>query len=130
MLKISEAVSLGIHACVIIAGHGADKTNVGKMAETLKASRAHLAKVMQRLVKAGLISSTRGPQGGFVLNNSPDRIRLKEIYEAIEGQLPEGECLFEKKVCGRANCPMGNLLRKINQEVNDYLTGTNIKDLI
>ena len=71
ILRISDAASLGIHACALIAENGKKKINVSVMADQLKASKAHLAKVMQRLVKSGIVSSTRGPLGGGL----PERAR-------------------------------------------------------
>jgi DNA-binding IscR family transcriptional regulator len=46
-----------------------------------------LPKVLQRLAQVGFLSSTRGPNGGFVLRKKPADINLLQIYEAIEGKL-------------------------------------------
>ena len=49
----------------LLAAHPRERMSAGRIAELLGASQAHLAKVMQRLVKAGLVDSVRGPGGGF-----------------------------------------------------------------
>ena len=64
VVQLSEASSIGIHAMVLIA-QSEVHMNVSDLAERIGASRNHLAKVMQRLVKDGFVKSSRGPTGGF-----------------------------------------------------------------
>lgn len=130
ILKISEAVSLAIHAVIITALKKDERVSTSEIAEAIEASEAHLAKVMQRLVKAGIVKSNRGPGGGFVLADKPSKIKLIDIYIAIEGCFPHSNCLFEKKICGRRECFLGGFLRKINTECSDYFKNTTVGDLI
>lgn len=130
ILKISEAVSLGIHAVIITALNKDERISTPEIASAIEASEAHLSKVMQRLVKAGIVKSNRGPGGGFVLAEKPSKIRLLDIYLAIEGDFPHGNCLFEKKICGKRPCFLGDFLRKINAECSDYFKNTTVGDLI
>lgn len=129
VLKISEAVSLGIHACIIIA-KSEDRISASEIADMLKASEAHLAKVLQRLVRSGLIFSNRGPGGGFKLAKEAADIRLMEIYEAIDGEMPLRNCLFEKPACDGKKCSLYGLLNKINSEVKNYFSDTSLADLL
>lgn len=129
VLKISEAVALGIHACVIIA-KAESRVSASEIAEMLKASEAHLAKVLQRLVRAGLILSNRGPKGGFTLAKASGDISLMEIYEAIDGEMPLRDCLFEKPACDGKNCSLYGLLNKVNSEVKNYFSKTSLSDLL
>ena len=129
VLKISEAVSLGIHACVIIA-KSENRISASEIAEILKASEAHLAKVLQRLVRSGMIFSNRGPKGGFKLAKKAADIHLMEIYEAIDGEMPLHNCLFEKPVCDGKKCSLYGLLNRINNEVKSYFSKTSLADLL
>ena len=45
----------------------------------------YLEQIFQRLRRAGLVTSKRGPGGGYTLSRSPDRITLREVVEAVEG---------------------------------------------
>lgn len=131
ILKISEAVSLGIHACIIIAKSQNSKISANKIAESLSASEDHLAKVLQRLVKAKIISSNRGPKGGFILARKPSEISLMEIYEAIDGEMPvKNNCLFEKPACKSSVCPLYELLSKVNKDVKEYFAQKSLAELI
>lgn len=130
IFRISDAASLAIHAMMLLSVTDAKQPiSVAVMAERLGVSRAHLAKVFQRLAKADFVHSTRGPQGGFVLSRNADSIFLVEIYEIIEGPLRDVECLLGQPVCAGKCCVLGGLLHKIHSEVHDYFTKTRLSDI-
>jgi Rrf2 family protein len=129
-LKFSEAFVLALHSVVIIAKNGDSKTSVQVIAEELRASVAHLQKVMQRLVKANLIKSSRGPKGGYLLVAKPESLHLIEVYEAIEGKLVLCNCLFSSPVCDGKSCILGSLTSSVNKQVWDYLTNKTVKDVL
>jgi len=129
ILRISEAVSIGFHAMVLMARFPDKVLSSKYMALTLKVSEAHLSKVMQRLVRAGLLKSTRGPKGGFQLKEDGDKVTFLQIYEAVEGPVKFNNCLFESPVCGGVCCIMGNLLEKINRIFRDHLANKTLSQL-
>jgi len=100
-----------------------------ELASLFDVSEAHLSKVMQRLVRGGLLKSTRGAYGGFVLARDGGSISLLEVYEAVDGPVSLSECLFEKPVCKSGRCIMGSLVSDTNKRVRDYLSGTMLSDL-
>ncbi len=126
VLKISEAASLGIHAMLILARDPSKTSSAGEISRVMDVSEAHLAKVLQRLVRVELVKSTRGPKGGFSLGKPADQISLLEIYEAIEGKLAEVKCLLHKPVCKKAECVFGDLIQQINRQVCEHLTKTKL----
>ncbi len=129
ILRISEAAAIGVHAVAALAARHEGRLSSHEMADAMKASEAHLAKVMRKLVTAGLVSSERGPSGGFSLARPPAKISLLEVYEAIEGKFPSGHCLFASPVCKGKGCPLGGFIGKINKDALDYFKSTNIESL-
>ena len=129
ILRISEAAAIGIHAVVALAGSDTKRLSGHELANGMKASEAHLLKVMRHLVKAGIVSSERGPTGGFALAKEPERIPLIDVYEAIEGTFPNGACLFASPVCGGKSCPMGEFICGINREAMNYFLKTTVGHL-
>lgn len=125
-VHVSEAASLGIHAMALLASDEPVTVSARAIANRLDASEAHLAKVLQRLTKAGLLRSMRGPSGGFVLRRNPSEISLLEIYEAIEGPMGKNICLFERPICDGKQCIFGGLLSTISKQVRDYLASTTL----
>ncbi|MBN1344689.1 MAG: Rrf2 family transcriptional regulator [Phycisphaerae bacterium] len=125
MLKVSEAASLGLHTAAVLAADPDRTLTTSEIAGGLNVSENHLSKVLQRMVKTGLIRSTRGPRGGFRLNRAPEEISLREIYEAIDGPMRQAACLFSRPVCD-GNCILGDLLTSVNRQVRDYFSQTKL----
>ena len=129
IIRFSDASSLAFHAMAYLARTPEAHQTVGHIAGLLRGSEAHLSKVMQRLQRAGLVSSTRGPGGGYRLERPADTITLLTVYEVVEGPLDEVECLLETPVCRPGTCILGDLLVRVNRQVNDYLSQTVLSDL-
>lgn len=122
LFTLSEASSIGLHGLVLIAKseHG---LNVMDIAEKIDSSKHHVAKVLQRLVKAGFLSSHRGPGGGFYLKKPAGEISLLEIYETIEGKIVITDCPLDKPVCPFDKCIINNITGRMTGEFKDYLNG-------
>lgn len=129
LLKISEASVLALHAMIYIAVKNEDMATNSEIAEFLNASENHLSKVLQRLTKAGLVKSIRGPKGGFVLGRDSSEITVREIYELFEGAMDTGDCLMRTPVCGN-NCVFGDLLTRVNAMVTEFMTATTLGDAV
>lgn len=129
IVTYSEAASIGMHGMVLIARAG-EIMNVQKITEITGSSKHHVAKVMQRLVKDGLLISNRGPQGGFMLNEEPKNITLLRIYESIEGEVKILECPHEKPVCPFGKCILGNVVPQMTTLFRDQLASTTLFDLL
>jgi Rrf2 family transcriptional regulator, nitric oxide-sensitive transcriptional repressor len=129
ILRFSDAVSLAFHAMAYLAQTPDEHHTVGHIAGLIQCSEAHLSKVMQRLHRTGLVSSTRGPKGGYRLEGPASAITLLIVYEVVEGPLDEMECLLETPVCRPGACVLGDLLVRVNRQINDYLSQTKLSDL-
>jgi Rrf2 family protein len=129
MLRISDAASLAMHAMFLMAEEPAKVLSTHEIATKLGVSEAHLAKVMQRLHKAGLLRSVRGPKGGFLPARPAGDVMLLEVYEVIDGPLSPSACLLGKPVCNGAECILGKLLGDVNRQVRSYLASTKLSDL-
>ena len=130
ILNISEAASLGIHAMAYLAHRkGGAPVTTAAIAAAYGFSEAHLSKVFQRLSKAGLVRSARGPHGGFRLSRAPSRITLREIHDALDGPFAKSDCLLGKPRCGLDRCVLGDLVSDVHKRVADHLAGTTLADV-
>ncbi len=129
LVHFSEAASLALHAMVLIAKSD-NHINVNSIAEEMGASRNHLAKVLQQLVKHNYLRSVRGPSGGFILNKPADEISILEIYEAIEGIIDVPECPLDRKICPFDKCLMNGLVNDVTMQFKNYFKEQSLEDFV
>lgn len=121
IVSLSEAASIALHGMILIAREKKGM-NVTKIAEMTSTSKHHVAKVMQRLVKSGYLTSHRGPNGGFELKVTPEEINFLDIYENIEGKIEINTCPMDKPVCPFDKCILNNVTSKMSKEFREYLS--------
>ena len=129
IVTLSEAGSIAIHAIVLIA-RAKDIINVKQIADATQASRHHVAKVLQRLVKSGLLYSIRGPKGGFYMRKNPKDINLLSIYELIEGDVEASDCMMDYPMCPFDKCLMGTLVKDLTEEFKVQMQKMTVSDYI
>ncbi|MEU1125969.1 Rrf2 family transcriptional regulator [Streptomyces sp. NPDC005899] len=84
-MRTSNGVEWAIHTLLNLAVVGGGPVGSGRLADAHGLPAAYLNKQLQQLVKAGLLTSTPGPRGGFRLARPLEAITLLDVVEAIEG---------------------------------------------
>jgi Rrf2 family protein len=129
-LRVSEAASIAMHTMGVLGADPDTAMTAGQIASRLNVSHAHLSKVLQRLGRAGLLNSVRGPGGGFRLARPAGEITLLSVYEAVEGPLSLTDCLLGDRRCKGGKCIFGGLLASVNRQFEQYLRKTRVTDLV
>ncbi|AGK95161.1 RrF2 family transcriptional regulator [Clostridium pasteurianum] len=91
-----------------------------------------LLKLLRKLIKAGIIKSYRGINGGYALLKEPIDINLRNIIEAIEGPITINRCLYDKDTCSASkgdNCAIHGALYKVQSNMIHDLEKINFEDL-
>ena len=89
-----------------------------------------LAKLVQILVKAGILSSIKGRGGGLKFVRSPEDITLAEVVKTIDGQQVFQSCIFGLQNCdGTRNCPIHSVWGPIRDQIINFLENTTVADL-
>ena len=125
LLNISEGAFLAMHSLAMIARKQPERLNVKVLAEELNASQAHLAKVFQKLGKAGIVKSVRGPAGGFILDKPAEEISFLDIYEIMDGKISLGTCPLGKGHCAFDICIFNDDFNRLSNDI--YQTYKKIK---
>jgi len=130
ILKITGAANLALHATSYLAVHH-DSTPISttEIAKQFKVSEDHLRKVFQRLTRAGIVETVRGPHGGIRLKGKASNISLLNVYEAMEGPLTGTGCLLGCKKCGYNVCIFGDLFDTVNGQIREYFSKTLLSSL-
>ncbi len=117
LLNLSEGTYLALHGLVLIANKQPERISIKYIAVHLDASMNHLAKIFQKLSKAGIVNSIRGPQGGFELNRDPKYISFLEIIELFEGTIEVEGCPFGKSKCPFRSCIVDGKVFESTKEI-------------
>lgn len=130
LLNIPESLSIALHTCLWIADDSRTYRTSPTIAQELGFSYNHFAKVVQRLVRAGLLETERGPKGGIRLARAPKAITMLEIYEAAGGDpQPAHRCLLDPSICKGCACGIGHLIARENQRLFKQMKQTSLASL-
>jgi len=105
--------------------------SVTEIAHAMHIPKSFLAKILQRLVKSNILTSTRGVNGGFQLAQKTSDISLLSIMEAIQGPAGINLCAVDSKKCKlSANCSVHPVWVDIRKEVERRLKKQTIAELL
>lgn len=103
---------------------------VGEISDVKLIPKSFLAKILQKLVKAGVVESIRGAKGGFRLVRKPSEITIFDIIEIMEGPIIMNSCAMDKASCDLSNtCSIHPVWVDIRKKIVKQLKETNFKDL-
>ena len=125
MLKLTKKADYALMAMK----HLADQTDEGTrsasakdVADSFGIPPEALAKILQRLVKAGLLHSKHGTNGGYTLARDAGKITAFEVIRAIDGPLFITSCVTVRGECGQSDrCTIREPLRKVNESIEAVL---------
>ncbi|GAB1456540.1 MAG: Rrf2 family transcriptional regulator [Spirochaetia bacterium] len=129
IVHFSDAALIAVHALSGLAASPDHLVQSKDLAAMLDASEHHLAKVMQRLVRSGIVRSAKGPSGGFALDKPADTISFRDAIEAVDGPISGDFCPFRTDKCHPDNCIFGEDISRHASELIEYLSQRTIADV-
>ena len=94
-------------------------------------SKKYLEQIIPIFNKSGILSTTRGSQGGYRLAKSPDKYTVGEILRLTEGSLAPVSCIEQEPRCVQsADCAMLPVWQGLYQKINEYLDGITLQDIL
>jgi len=131
MLKLTKKADYGLMAMKHLAErapHGA--CSAKDVADAYGIPQEALAKILQRLVKAGLLHSQNGMNGGYTLARDPSTISAFEVIRAIDGPLFITSCITVRGECDQTNrCTIKEPLRRVNESIEQVLRHISISEM-
>ncbi len=123
----SEAGNLAVHSCAVLAALEEERpVSARELAEGLGVSESHLRKVLQTLVRKGILESGRGAAGGFGLAKSASSVSLAGILEAVGSMPSPGGCLLGMPVCPAGSCVFKELNTEIGSMIEKAMRSTTL----
>ncbi len=130
-MRLSTRVRYACRAMVDLAiYHDEGPVTLEKLAEDTAIPPKYLAKIIQELRRSGLICSVRGAHGGYLMAGPADRVRLLDIWEALEGPVCPVECLEHPEGCDRVTeCVTRDVWSDLRDAVTQVLASTTVAEL-
>ena len=134
---LSNSCRYGIRAVIYLASQrsGNLKTGIKQISNDLDLPTPFLAKILQQLAKQKILSSSKGPHGGFSLLRDPHEITLLDIVNTIDGYDTFTNCVMHKGTCVGINmekkfCPLHEDYEKTRSELIRLFSNRTIYDLV
>jgi len=131
MLQLTRDGEYAVRAVLFLASQPLGKISlISEISKVQDVPKSYLAKIMQHLVKVGLVNSRRGAKGGFFLARPADRITLRQTIEAVEGPIYLNVCLIRKGECPRDEiCPVHPVWREAQEKLFSVLESKTMAQL-
>ncbi len=127
---ISQTVEYALRAVVTIAQHEGRPCTSRKIADITQVPSAYLSKLMQGLVRGGLVHSQRGLHGGFVLTKTPDELSIYDVVEIVDPIKRISECPLGIQAHGATLCPLHRRLDQAMEVTEQILRDTTISEML
>ncbi len=124
MLKLTKKADYGLIAMRHLAEHAdLGACSAKDLAEMYSIPQEALAKILQRLTKAGLLTSQYGTNGGYTLARNPRHISAFEVIRAIDGPLFMTSCSAHSNDCDQSDrCTVREPLRRVSRSIEEVLS--------
>ncbi len=123
-----KAAKYAVMALVELAARGnGGPVQIRALAAASRVPQPFLAKLIPQLVRAGIISSTRGKRGGIAFARPPEEVSLAQVIRAVEGDRLATDCPFTVAPCGgKEGCPLAPLWDTVRDSLVAFLEDTKL----
>jgi len=130
-MSLSSTTQYALRAVLYVAEHGTnDPVPVDAIAADLRVPRNYLSKTLHALAQAGVLTSGRGPRGGFRLARTPRELTLGDIAAPFD-DVAERKCILGRATCGWKNpCSAHPRWEAISKAQREFFRHTTIADLL
>jgi len=130
----SKSTEYALRATIYIAQRSPDKNKPGlaEIAKAIDSPQSFTAKILQLLTKDNkIISSVRGPNGGFFITEKAKKLPVRSILEAMEEDEVLEKCVLGLKQCSETEpCPMHSQYKLIKQQLKKLFEEKTIQNLV
>jgi Rrf2 family protein len=134
MQLLNKNSDYAIRALVHVARAGEEYVASSDIAEKNGIPLSYIRRIIQKLVRAGYLSSREGAGGGVKLVMPPERISVGDVIRLLQNDIKIAACMFRKKICPeRDKCVLRKRIlgieKKLAQEFDDITVATLVADM-
>lgn len=130
-MQVSKTLDYAVRSLTYMGVRPESKISMKEISERQHIPINYLAKIMRRLVNRGIIRSMVGPEGGYILRKLPSEVNLREVYEAIEGEIRIIDCMDKENVCALyGNCTQLPVWDRLKVSMIKVLESTTLNDMV
>lgn len=128
----SKACEYALRSTLFIAKNSSEENKIGidQVCKGIKSPRSFTAKVLQQLTRAEIVSSAKGPNGGFYISEKSLRQPMSSILKAMGEDKMLKKCVLGLKRCTDLNpCPMHDEYKLIKGRLSEMFDNKTIKQV-
>lgn len=132
-MKITSKGRNALKLMIDLAEHNSGGwITIKDISERQGVSVKYLEQIVMHLNKSGLLKSSRGSQGGYMLARPPEKYTAGDILRAVEGSLAPVTCVEpDVNPCERYSiCPTVRFWEGLNDAINQYVDSVTLQDLV
>ena len=130
-MRLTTRGRYAVTAMLDVTLHAQDKPiSLAGISERQSISLSYLEQLFSGLRQAGLVSSVRGPGGGYLLGRRSDGIFVAEIIDAVNESLDTTSCQGKGDCQGGEICLTHTLWSDLSKEIHGFLNGISLADLV
>ncbi|BEV07780.1 MULTISPECIES: Fe-S cluster assembly transcriptional regulator IscR [unclassified Methylophilus] len=130
-MRLTTKGRFAVTAMLDIALYEADKpVTLAGISERQSISLSYLEQLFSRLRKQGLVSSVRGPGGGYRIAKAHHEISVSDIITAVDEQIDATQCGGNENCHEEGRCMTHELWASLNSKILDYLSGVTLADMV
>ncbi|MDV7139840.1 Rrf2 family transcriptional regulator [Maribacter sp. TH_r10] len=129
----SNSSKYALKAVLYLAVNASESNKImaKNLSEPINVPQAYISKLLQDLTKHGVVSSTRGPNGGFYLNEKNMATPLINVITIIDGDSNLNACLLSINRCNSDHpCPLHDFAASYRENLLDNLEHKTIEDMV
>jgi Rrf2 family iron-sulfur cluster assembly transcriptional regulator len=93
-------------------------------------SLSYLEQLFSRLRKRGLVSSARGPGGGYLLGREPSDISVSDVIAAVDESVDATRCGGQRNCQSDDRCLTHDLWEELSRQITEFLDAISLEDLV
>ncbi|MDD4956934.1 MAG: Rrf2 family transcriptional regulator [Candidatus Omnitrophica bacterium] len=118
MKLLTKDTDYAVRALIELGVSGETYVSAREISEKQQIPYQFLRRIMQDLIKGGLVKSKEGGGGGFRLRGHPLKIKVADVIRMFQGEIELSECMFRKKICAnRPHCVLRSNIKNIEAKV-------------